>query len=422
MRDFLPDDKALREGVMAVIRDSFSAFGYREIETPVAEELERLESGEGGDNEKLIFKILRRGLDPEAPIPPSEVADLGLRFDLTLPLARFYATHRGELPNVFRAIQMGSVWRAERPQRGRYRQFTQCDIDVLGEPSIIAEAELIIAMAATLRRLGVEGSTVRLNDRRILFGMLDSCGFAPEARLGALITVDKLDKIGLSGVADELRTNGGDSTSVDLLVKLLEDLLASGGAGATGDRGAGAGRDFDAVLAALPPAVDEAAGVLVSIRDAVQTVEPELPMVADPTLVRGMGYYTGPIYELAHPASSGSIGAGGRYDGMIGRFAGTDVAACGFSLGFERVIGLVDAARVTRTRRQVAVLYDDTVPPPELLGAQRRLIETGVAARLVRRSRNLGRLLDGLAEEGFDAFVNLPAADLEPRPLAGRAS
>lgn len=417
MRDFLPDDKALREGVMAVIRESFSAFGYREIETPVAEELDRLESGQGGENEKLIFKILRRGLDPSAPLPPSEVADLGLRFDLTLPLARFYATHRGELPNVFRAIQMGSVWRAERPQRGRYRQFTQCDIDVLGEPSNLAETELIVAMAATLRRLGVEGSTVRLNDRRILFGILDACGFAPDTRLGVLITVDKLDKIGLAGVADELRTAGGDATPVDLLIKLLEDLLAAATAGT-----AAAGGDFEAVLSALPPAVDDAAQGLLTIRDAVRSVEPDVPMVADPTLVRGMGYYTGPIYELAHPASSGSIGAGGRYDGMIGRFAGTEVAACGFSLGFERVIGLVDAPRVTHSRRQVAVVYDDTVSLPDLLGAQHRLIETGVTARLVRRTRNLGRLLDSLAEEGFDGYVSLPAANLEPRPLTGRAS
>jgi histidyl-tRNA synthetase len=417
MRDFLPDDKALREGVMAVIRDSFSAFGYREIETPVAEELDRLESGQGGDNEKLIFKILRRGLDPDAPLPPSEVADLGLRFDLTVPLARFYATHRGELPNVFRAIQMGSVWRAERPQRGRYRQFTQCDIDVLGEPSNVAEVELIVAMAVALRCLGVEGSTVRLNDRRILFGMLDSCGFAPEARLGALITVDKLDKIGLAGVADELRAAAGDPTPVDLLIKLLEDLLASGASGA-----GGTGGDFEAVLAALPPAVDEVAGGLAAIRNAVRSVEPDLPIVADPTLVRGMGYYTGPIYELAHPGSSGSIAAGGRYDGMIGRFAGTEVAACGFSLGFERVIGLVDPARVTSPRRQVAVLYDDAVSLPDLLGAQRRLIDTGATARLVRRTRNVGRLLDGLAGEGFDAYVSLPSDDLDPRPLTGRAS
>ena len=406
---------------MAVIRESFSAFGYREIETPVAEELDRLESGQGGDNEKLIFKILRRGLDPDAPLPPSETADLGLRFDLTLPLARFYATHRGELPNVFRAIQMGSVWRAERPQRGRYRQFTQCDIDVLGEPTNLAEVELIVAMAATLRHLGVEGASVRLNDRRILFGMLDACGFAPEARGAVLITVDKLDKMGLAGVADELRSAGGDSTPVDLLVKLLEDLLASG----SGEASESAGEDFDAVLSALPPATDEAARGLRAIRDAVTAVEPDLPIVADPTLVRGMGYYTGPIYELAHPASSGSIGAGGRYDGMIGRFAGTEVAACGFSLGFERVIGLVDAARVTPGRRQVAVLYDDTVALSDLLGAQQKLIATGATARLVRRARNLGRLLDGLAAEGFDAYVSLPAADpaaspaadLEPRPL-----
>ena len=179
MRDFLPDEKARREAVLAAIRDSFGSYGYREIETPVVEELNRLESGEGGDNEKLIFRIQKRGLDPDTPLPPGSSADLGLRFDLTLPLARFYATHRAELPEVFRAIQIAPVWRAERPQRGRYRQFHQCDIDVVGEPGPVAEVELIVATLDALEALGVQGGSVRLNDREVLAGLLDACGFAP---------------------------------------------------------------------------------------------------------------------------------------------------------------------------------------------------------------------------------------------------
>jgi histidyl-tRNA synthetase len=410
MRDFLPDDKARREGVMAAIRDAYSAYGFREIETPVAEDLSRLESGEGGDNEKLIFKILKRGLDPAEPVAPAEVADLGLRFDLTVPLTRFYATHRGELPAVFRSIQMAPVWRAERPQKGRYRQFTQCDIDVLGEPSIIAEIELIVAMIAALRRLGLDETAVRLNDRHVLAAILEGCGFDVNDQPRVLITIDKLDKIAVTGVADELRA-GGDSAAVSRLVELLEVLVA---------RGLDDPAGFDATLEALPPAATKAADRVVAIRDAVTSVEPDASLIADPTLVRGMGYYTGPIFELSHPGSASSIGGGGRYDGMIGRFSGTDVPACGFSIGFERVVDLVDPARFRPVRRQVALLYDDLLSPAEVVAAQRRLVDEGATVRLVRRPRNLGRVLAELGAEGFDGYVTLPSADLDVTPLVDR--
>jgi histidyl-tRNA synthetase len=398
MRDFLPEEKARREGVLAVIRDTFSSYGYREIETPVAEELSRLESGQGGDNEKLIFKILKRGLDPSVPRPPAESADLGLRFDLTLPLARFYATHRGELPAVFRAIQIAPVWRAERPQKGRYRQFTQCDIDVLGEASALAEVELITATLAALDSLGIAGASVRLNDRRVLHGILDACGFAAALQPGVLISVDKLDKIGVAGVADELR-GATPGEAADRLVGLLEVLAPRVASGAAAD--------FDATLDALPAQAAAAAAELVAIRDALRRADPDAQVVADPTLVRGMGYYTGTIFELAHPASSSSVGGGGRYDGMIGRFAGTDVAGCGFSIGFERIVDLVDPARFTTGRRQVALVYDDGVDPGQLVATQRRLIGDGAQVRLVRRTRNLGHLLGSLQAEGFDAWAAL---------------
>jgi histidyl-tRNA synthetase len=408
MRDFLPAEKALREGVMAAIRASFASYGYREIETPVAEDLARLTSGQGGDNEKLIFRILRRGLDPAGSVVVAEAADLGLRFDLTLPLARFYATHRGELPAVFRAIQMAPVWRAERPQKGRYRQFTQCDIDVLGEASEVAEVELITATLATLERIGIPGASVRLNDRRVLLGLLDACGFAPGAAGRVLITVDKLDKIGVAGVADELRADGGDIPPVARLVELLEAVAAT----------AGSTTDFASTLALLPAAVAGPAAGLIRIRDAVVAASPGARLVADPTLVRGMGYYTGAIFEVSHTSSSASIAGGGRYDGMIGRFSGTDVPGCGFSIGFERVVGLVDAARFGSERRQVALVYD-AVPAGVLVGWQRRLIDGGVNVRLVPRARNMGRLLETLALEGFDAFVSLDAAAPAPQDAVG---
>jgi histidyl-tRNA synthetase len=406
MRDFLPDEKALRDGVMARIRDTYSSYGYREIETPVAEELSRLESGQGGDNEKLIFKILRRGLDPVTPLAPAEAADLGLRFDLTLPLTRFYATHRGELPAVFRSIQIAPVWRAERPQKGRYRQFTQCDIDVLGESSNVAEVELITATLAALGGIGIEGTSVRLNDRRVLHGILDACGYPGPGQPQALISVDKLDKIGVAGVADELR-HDDPGAAADRLIDLLEVLAPRVSSGEAAD--------FDTTLDALPAGVAGPAADLVAIRDAVRRADPEAAIVADPTLVRGMGYYTGTIFELTHPASSSSVGGGGRYDGMIGRFAGTDVPGCGFSIGFERIVDLVDPARFRPARRLVALVFDDGVDPGHLVATQRRLIDGGAGVRLVRRTRNLGHLLGSLEAEGFDAWAALDPGGADDR-------
>lgn len=403
MRDFLPDDKQRRETVIGIIRDTFAGFGYREIETPVAEDLARLESGQGGENEKLIFRILRRGLDPAGTVPVAGAADLGLRFDLTVPLARFYASHRAELPAVFRSIQVAPVWRAERPQKGRYRQFTQCDIDVLGEPSVLAEVELITAASVTLAELGIDDTTVRLNDRRLLGGLLVGCGFEAAATARVLITVDKLDKVGVGGVEADLRAAGHPDVAVSRLVAFLEALPAV-------DRAAD---PFDAVHDALPPSVpDEVLDNLAAIRDGVRVAAPDAHLVVDPSLVRGMGYYTGPVFEVVHPSSAGSVAGGGRYDGMIGRFTGTDVAACGFSLGFERVVDLVAPDRLPPAPRQVALFYAEDHDPGALVRLQRRLAADGQRVRLVRRSRNLRRALAGLAGEGFTAY-----SLLEPGPV-----
>lgn len=401
MRDFLPDEKARREAVLAAIRDSFGSYGYREIETPVVEELNRLESGEGGDNEKLIFRIQKRGLDPDTPLPPGSSADLGLRFDLTLPLARFYATHRAELPEVFRAIQIAPVWRAERPQRGRYRQFHQCDIDVVGEPGPVAEVELIVATLDALEALGVQGGSVRLNDREVLAGLLDACGFAPEAQPGVLVTVDKLDREGLEGIAKELAAHDLPAGPSERLIDVLGELTAAEG-------------DFDATLATLPGRAPERAERLLEIRDGVLEAKPDARLVADATLVRGQGYYTGTIFELSHPGYEGSIGGGGRYDGMVGRFLGVDVPACGFSIGFERVVDLVDPARFRAPRRRVALVYTDEVPPGRLVAWQRRLIGVGADVRLVPRRRNLGRQLEALGAEGFGEWAELDATTRPP--------
>ncbi len=399
MRDFLPAEKARRERVLGVIRNVYRSHGFDEIETPVVEDSARLHSGLGGDNEKLAFGILKRGLTSEdfaAASDALDLTDLGLRFDLTVPLARFYATHRAELSTVFRAIQIAPVWRAERPQKGRFRQFVQCDIDIIGEAGPLAEIELITATTAALDALGLEGCSIRINDRRILTGLLTHWNVPAELHERALITIDKLDKIGPEGVAAELAEHG---------------IATEGLAAALGASGWG-------LLDDAPEWLDaEAYQALLDLRAAVPSAE----LVFDPTLVRGMGYYTGTIFEVAHPSLGYSLGGGGRYDGMIGRFLGTDVPATGFSLGFERLVDLVDLPDAEGADA-VALLHDKDASASQLVALKTALVGRGHRVRLERRPKNTKATLERLAAEGFSrfAFVNAEtdAATLELRPLS----
>ena len=421
MRDFLPADKARRERVLAVIRERYRAHGFDEIETPVMEEYGRLHAGIGGDNEKLAFNVLKRGLDAEAIVAaeadPARLADLGLRYDLTVPLARFYATHRAELPAVFRSIQMAPVWRAERPQKGRYRQFVQCDIDIIGDATGRAEAELLVATLDAVDALGLEGATVRVNDRRALDWMLGHFGFGADERPGVLITIDKLDKIGPDGVVAELRERGATAAAVDAFEAFLRrpqtlELRAFGSA---------------AIRKALPVgAPDEIVDDLVALGDAVAAArgvpQPSftLPIAFDPFLVRGMGYYTGTIFELAHPRVDYSLGGGGRYDGMIGRFLGQDVPAVGFSIGFERILDLVDEVE-DAAASSIVLVHDRDVPLAELAAHKAALVADGSRVRLEQRTKNLKALLERAAADGYAAFATVAtgqgAADLEVKPL-----
>ncbi len=414
MRDFLPAEKARRERVLAVIRATYRAHGFDEIETPVMEDASRLHSGLGGDNEKLAFGVLKRGLTADAvraaAEEPSSLADLGLRFDLTVPLARFYASHRAELPTVFRAIQLAPVWRAERPQKGRYRQFVQCDIDVIGDPSPLAEVELLTASAATLRALGLRDWTIRINDRRLLTSMLTAFGFPVDDHAGVLITVDKLDKIGIDGVIGELRERGAAEASVTALAAHLDSAAELKG-----------GVTEPELLAALPAGVDRAAvRELAELAAAVTATDAAVPLSFDPYLVRGMGYYTGPIFEVQHPELGYSLGGGGRYDGMIGRFLGSDVPATGFSLGFERIVDLVELGE-EQGEDAIALVHDD-VPPARLAVLKSALLATGARVRLERRARNTKAQLAGLAALGYRRFAFVSDAtasvdDLDVRTL-----
>jgi histidyl-tRNA synthetase len=415
MRDFLPGEKAKREHALSVIRRSYSAHGFDEIETPVMEDIQRLHSGLGGDNEKLSFSVLKRGIERSdldaaaAADDPQTLADLGLRFDLTVPLARFYATHRADLPAVFRSVQIAPVWRAERPQKGRYRQFMQCDIDIIGDASSLAEVELISATLATLDALGLQGCTVRINDRRLLIGMLELFGFPADQHEFVLVVIDKIDKIGTAGVVDELRAKAPQLTeATDALESFFlrpQDRMM---------------RPFgdDAIAHALPEGSDAAVvAELASIGDAVDADR----LRFDPFLVRGMGYYTGTIFEISHPDFTFSLGGGGRYDGMIGRFLGTDVPAVGFSIGFERIVDLIDLPD-EKSADAVAVLHEGQASAVLLQSLKTQLIASGSRVRLERKAKNAKLQLERLAAAGFTRVATVqPDAegidDLRFRPL-----
>ena len=395
MRDFIPAEKAKRDRILDVIRSTYRTHGFDEIETPVMEDSARLHSGLGGDNEKLSFGILKRGLTSEdyaAAQTDLDLVDMGLRFDLTVPLARFYATHRGELPTVFRSIQAAPVWRAERPQKGRYRQFIQCDIDIIGEGGLIAEVELIAATLATLDALGLEGTRVRINDRRILTSMLGLFGFAAESFDSALITIDKMDKVGQEGVLKELAEKGLPTEALAAFFRrpLTMEYLTFG------ER---------AIQKFTPEGIDIApVKDLATIGDSLGELAHRLDF--DPFLVRGMGYYTGTIFEVSHPSVDYSLGGGGRYDGMIGRFLGSDVPAVGFSIGFERIVDLVEVPAGDRGTA-IAVVFDADVDPADLQRVKSGLIADGNRVRLERRTKNLKPLLEQLKQEGFDSFALL---------------
>ncbi len=417
MRDLLPADVAVRDHVLESILPVYRRYGYQRIETPALEDVARLQSGEGADNEKLIYQVLRRGLPPQVPAgtPLRELVDLGLRYDLTVPLTRFYGNNHASLPVPFRALQVGPVWRADRPQRGRYRQFHQCDIDVIGEPTVLAEAELIEATSEALAAVGITGTTIRLSDRRFLAALAADCGVPPEAYDGFFITLDKLDKIGWAGVRAELAELGFPATRVAAVTEKIQGLTNLPGA-----------KLADALPDAVPglaASVIEDLSATAAALDRVTAERPERPLdwQFDPTLVRGMGYYTGQVFEIVHPDMSGSLAGGGRYDKLIGRSLGHDVPACGFSIGFER---MVDLLTQDLARDAVAVLTEADVPVAEALAVAREMRGAGRVVETVRRSGKLGAQLKRLGAAGFDGFVLVRVEDGavvrgDLRPLGG---
>jgi histidyl-tRNA synthetase len=420
MRDVLPDEVELRDTAVQQIVAVYRSYGFRRIETPALESLPLLIGSEGGDNEKLIFKVLKRGEDLGAALRQveRELADLGLRYDLTVPLARYYAEHLAQLPDPLKAIQIGPVWRAERPQKGRFRQFTQCDIDVLGVSSPVVEIELILATSEALARLGLTDLTVRINDRRILALIARHCGIAETAQSGFFIIFDKLDKIGPVGVVSELRAAGHDAAAVGRFEQLLPTLQKGEPA-------------FEALRSSLGnEAAGEAFDWLAAI---IRTANGDLPagtrVAFDPTLVRGMGYYTGTIFEISSPAFPSSIAGGGRYDRMVGKLLGRDVPACGFSIGFERLILILSdragalttgAAAPTVAPRRLALVVDGQADLSGALAAARRLRGEGYLVSVELRRKNFGKQLDDFARHGFWGLAAPDASGaVTVKPLTG---
>ena len=332
MKDILPEEMEIRDYVINQIKETYKTFGFQSIETPCVEHIENLNSKQGGENEKLIFKILKRGqkLNLESAQTEMDVVDGGLRYDLTVPLSRYYANNAAALPNPFKALQMGNVWRADRPQRGRFRQFMQCDIDILGEPTYLAVIELILATTTLLGKLDFNHFTIRINDRKMLKGMAKYCGFPEEEYDDVFIVLDKMDKIGMEGVEKELLEAGYAAASVakctDLFRSVTNDI-------------AGVRYMKDTLGNCLDEGVAENLETIISTVGALKSADFNISF--DATLVRGMSYYTGPIFEISMDEFGGSVGGGGRYDEMIGKFTGNDTCACGFSIGFERIVMLL---------------------------------------------------------------------------------
>ena len=403
MKDIMPAEMEIRDYVIGLIKDTYRSFGFSSMETPCVEHIENLCSKQGGDNEKLIFKILKRGekLKIDEAKEEADLVDGGLRYDLTVPLSRYYSNHANELPSPFKAPQMGNVWRADRPQRGRYRQFMQCDIDILGEPSNLAEIELILATTTLLGKLDFKNFTIRINDRRFLKAMAAYSGFEEKDYDSVFITLDKMDKIGLDGVAAELRENGYAQESVEKYLALFKEI--------TNDV-EGVRKCKEKLEGYLAP---EAADSLEMIITSVESQkEAQFKMSFDPTLVRGMSYYTGTIFEISMDEFGGSVGDGGRYDEMIGKFTGQDTPAVGFSIGFERIVMLLleRGYQVPTSKPKRAFLLEKKLTQDKLLEVLAQAREERAAGNqvmIMNMKKNKKFQKEQLAEQGYTEITEV---------------
>ena len=401
MKDIMPDEMQIRDYVQSVIKETYRAFGFTPIETPCMEDIANLSNKQGGENEKLIFKILKRGekLKLDTAECEADLVDSGLRYDLTVPLSRYYSNNANELPAPFKALQMGNVWRADRPQRGRFRQFMQCDIDILGEPTYLAEIELVLATTTLLGKLDFHNFTIRINDRRILKAMAQYSGFPAESFDTVFIILDKMDKIGIEGVAEELEKEGFAKESIDTYLGLFREIT----------------NDVEGVRYIKEKLSDVLeAGIAEDLETIINTVESvktaDFKMSFDPTLVRGMSYYTGPIFEISMDEFGGSVGGGGRYDEMIGKFTGNNICACGFSIGFERIVMLLleRGYEIPTKNGKKAYLIEKNMPADKLLNILKQATEersagTQINISIMKKNKKFQK--DQLAADGYTEYV-----------------
>ncbi len=402
MKDILPKEMEIRDHVIRVIKDTYRKFGFTSIETPCMENIENLTNKQGGENEKLIFKVLKRGekLDLNKAESEADLCDLGLRYDLTVPLVRFYSNNSANLPSPFKSLQIGPSFRAERPQRGRFRQFYQCDIDILGDPSNLAEIELITATTTCLGNLGFKNFEIRINDRRILKAMASYAGFEEENFDEVFITLDKMDKIGLDGVKEELLSQGYDKEKIEKYVSLF--------AGVDGKTSLEALKFIaDTIGDYMDESVKSWLDEIMMSVDAAKAAQFEI--VFDPTLVRGMSYYTGTIFEIAIPEFGGSCGGGGRYDKMVGKFTGQETPAVGFSIGFERIVMLLleQDYKIEDQGKKIAFLIEKNMPSDRLSAIMKEATDLRGEGNIVlisRMNKNKKFQKEQLEAQGYNEF------------------
>ena len=399
MNDYLPEEMRVRDYVQGKILEIYRRSGFERISTPIVEDIENLNKSDGGDNLNLIFKVMKRGEKLDEAIASGDVgelSDMGLRYDLTLPLSRFYSCNKDKLPSPFKVIQTDRVYRAERPQKGRFREFVQCDIDILGDETVNAEIELIDVTARALMEIGFKDFTVNVNDRRMLRGMLSGMGFENEQLDSVCISFDKLDKIGVTGVHDELTEKGFNENAVSALTAFLEK----------GDM------SLESVISMLPdPALAESIETILSVSGRLASGRYGVKYA--PSLVRGQGYYTGCVFEITCDAFKGAVAGGGRYDGMIGKFTGKDVPAVGFSIGFERICGiLMDQKYTVPGKKRLALLYTEEAPFAEVLEKAEQLRDE-YQVTVLRQQKKLGKQFGALEQAGYYAAAFFDNDDLK---------
>lgn len=409
MKDVMPEEMAIRDYVINLIKTTYKTYGFTPIETPCVENIENLTNKQGGENEKLIFKILKRGkkLNLETASSEADLTDSGLRYDLTVPLARYYSNHANELPTPFKALQMGNVWRADQPQHGRFRQFMQCDIDILGEPSNLAEIELILATTTLLGKLDFKNFNIRINDRRMLKAMAAYAGFSEESYDEVFIILDKMDKIGTDGVKETLLEAGFDAGSVEKYIALFTGIEQT--------------KEPVEYLASqlqdyLPQECRDNLNEISSAVNAAKTAD--FTLLFDPTLVRGMSYYTGTIFEVELKEFYSSCGGGGRYDKMIGKFTGNDTPACGFSIGFERIITILleNGFKVPEQGSKTAFLIEKGIAGDklnEIVKQAEDMRKEGNIVLMTRMNKNKKFQKEQLAKEGYTEYKEFYADSLK---------